>query len=360
MHRSLQRMVRSTWTDSGMRSATLRSNSHSVSSGIVKHFQDVRGFGPPFEPPCPTSLPQASAVVSKTSWVRMSGGAYFRLPLCWGCCSRSRLSSTAVASYRCSWGEAETFSRPRRDSLSTKAVTSRSACTGSTSNSVQMRPTRELTGVLPSAPSQISVPTALRVFRVLSSARRITASPSYTRQAVRELRARYCSGTIDHLPEAGIETKGEVEARGRLDELARDIEHARRQLRVSGEEEDIREKPLERALWRDRFDGMSTAMVEKVDSPERGGPILPRARKLAPERGAVTACALVGEPHDGELVAQQRRVGREPRERRLAGPRGTGEEMRPPVPDEARRVHDQPVNIDERERVQDSQEAVDR
>src|SRR5258708_1705446 len=223
-----------------------------------------------------------------------------------------------------------------------------------------MRPTRALTGVLPSAPSQLSVPTALRVFRVLSSASRTTARPSYTRQAVRELRARYCSGTIDHLPEAGIQTKGEIEARDRLDELARDVEHARGQLRVSGEEEDIREKPLERAPWRDRFDGMSAAMVEKVDTPERGGPILPRARELAPERGAVTACTPVGEPHDGELVAQQRRVGREPRERRLAGPRGAGEKMRPSVSDEAGRVHDEPVSIEERERVQDSQEAVDR
>src|SRR5260370_8725224 len=108
-----------------------------------------------------------------------------------------------------------------------------------------MRPTRALTGVLPSAPSQISVPTALRVFRVLSSASRTTASPSYTRQAVRDLRARYCSGTIDHLPEAGIQTKGEIKARDRLADLARDVEHARGQLRVSGDDEDIRKKPLE-------------------------------------------------------------------------------------------------------------------
>src|SRR5207249_10667211 len=100
-----------------------------------------------------------------------------------------------------------------------------------------MRPTRELTGVLPSAPSQISVPTALRVFRVLSSARRITASPSYTRQAVREFRARYCSGTIDHLPEAGIETEGKVEARHALDEVRRDRQHPPRQLRAAGREE---------------------------------------------------------------------------------------------------------------------------
>src|SRR5207247_2057887 len=146
-----------------------------------------------------------------------------------------------------------------------------------------MRPTRELTGVLPSAPSQISVPTALRVFRVLSSASGITASASYTRPAVREFRARYCCGTIP-----------------------------------------------------------------------------PRTREPAPDRGAVTAWTPVGEPHDGELSAQQRRIGREPGERRLAGPRGAGEEMRPAVPDEAGRVHDEPVSFDERERVQDSQEAVDR
>jgi hypothetical protein len=69
------------WTDSGMRSATLRWNSHSVSSSIVRHDQDSRGLGPHFAPPCPTRLPQASAVVSKTSWVVISGGAYFRLLL---------------------------------------------------------------------------------------------------------------------------------------------------------------------------------------------------------------------------------------------------------------------------------------
>src|SRR5258708_13920524 len=169
-----------------------------------------------------------------------------------------------------------------------------------------MRPTRALTGVLPSGPAQTSVPAALRVVRVVSWAGRTTALPSYARQAVRELRARYCSGTIDHLPEAGIQTKGEIEARDRLDELARDVEHARGQLRVSGEEEDIREKPLERAPWRDRFDGMSAAMAEKVDTPERGGPILPRARELAPERGAVTPCTPVGEPHDGDLLPHHR------------------------------------------------------
>src|SRR2546422_4676936 len=101
MHRSLQRMVRSTWTDSGMRSATLRSNSHSVSSGIVQHFQDVRGFGPHFEPPCPMSLPQASAVVSKTSWVVISGGEYLRLLLFWErwSCSRDRKSTRLNSSH---------------------------------------------------------------------------------------------------------------------------------------------------------------------------------------------------------------------------------------------------------------------
>src|SRR6266446_1441833 len=93
MHRSLHRIVRSMWTDSGMRSATLLWNSHSVSSGMVPHAQDSLGFGPHFEPPCPTSLPHASAVVSKTSWVMISGGEYFRFLLCSGRWLRSRESS---------------------------------------------------------------------------------------------------------------------------------------------------------------------------------------------------------------------------------------------------------------------------
>src|SRR5438309_6234892 len=60
--------------------------------------------------------------------------------------------------------------------------------------------------------------------------------------------------------------------------------------------------PLERAPWRDRFDGMSATMVEKADSAERGGPILPRARELAPERGAVTACTRSEERRVGKSV----------------------------------------------------------
>src|SRR6266404_6663062 len=98
MQRSLQRIVRSTWTESGIRNASVFCDNHSVRSGIARRLHESRGFAPHFAPPCPTFFPHASAVVSQTSWVRLSGGAYLRLLLFSGCCSRSRLSSTVVAS----------------------------------------------------------------------------------------------------------------------------------------------------------------------------------------------------------------------------------------------------------------------
>jgi len=72
----------------------------------------------------------------------------------------------------------ETVKSPRALSFAMKSVVSRRARSGSTSNSSQIRATMALAGVLPSADSQISVPTAFRVFSVLLSGQRMTTSPS--------------------------------------------------------------------------------------------------------------------------------------------------------------------------------------
>src|SRR5436309_383575 len=77
MQRSLQRMVRSMWTESGMRRPTLFWNSQPVRSGIAR----AQDLGKAPQPPPPATFMQARAVVSKTSWLRISGGSYFRLPL---------------------------------------------------------------------------------------------------------------------------------------------------------------------------------------------------------------------------------------------------------------------------------------
>src|SRR5712691_5735633 len=241
-----------------------------------------------------------------------------------------------------------------------KAVASRSAWAGSTSNSSQIRATMAPNGVLPSAASQISVPTAFRVFRVLSSARRITASPSYTRQAVWGLRATQGSGTLDDLPEAGVEAEGEVEARDRLHEVGRNAQHSRRQLRLPGEEQDVREEPLKGLPGLDGVEGMSAAMVEEVDPAERGGTILPHSRELARERRPVTAGTLVKDPHDGKLVAQQGGVGGEAGDSCLPASRRTAKQMRPPPPDQARGVHHEPTDLEKRQGVDDPKEGIDR
>src|SRR5260370_15581950 len=167
-----------------------------------------------------------------------------------------------------------------------------------------MRPTGALRGVWPSAPSQIRVRPVFSVWRVLSSASRITASPSYRRQAVREFRARYCSGTVDHLPEAGIEPKGKVEARHGLDEIGCDLEHLRRQIAIPGEEQDVREQSLERLPRRDCLDRMPTAVVQKIDSAEWAGAVVPCSRELPPERRSIASRPPVLHPHHGDLVAQ--------------------------------------------------------
>src|SRR3989454_11749294 len=205
-------------------------------------------------------------------------------------------------------------------------------------------------GVWPSAPSQISVPTGFRVLRVLSSARRITASPSYTRQAVREFRARYCSGTIDHLPEAGIGPKAKINRANHVDEVSGDLEYLRRQPRISGEEQDVREQSLERLPRRDGVDGMPAAVTQEIDAPEPGGAVVPGPRELPPERRSVAVRLPLGNSHDGELIAQQGHVCRQSRERRLAAARGTGEEMGPAASDQAGGMHDEATRLDERER----------
>ena len=100
--------------------------------------------------------------------------------------------------------------------------------------------------------------------------------------------------------------------------------------------------------------------MEKVDPRQRGGTILARSSEVAPERRPVTACALVRHPHDGELVAQQRRILGEPCDRSLPASRGTAEEIRVAVPDQARRVDDKALGLHQREGIHDPQEGVDR
>src|SRR6266480_3182658 len=119
---------------------------------------------------------------------------------------------------------------------------------------------------------------------------------------------------VDDLPETGVEAKREVEARNGLDEIGRDAQHARRQVRLPGEEQDVREDALEGLLRLEGIDRVPAAMMKKVDARQRGSAILARSSKVAPERRPMTACVLVRHPHDGELVAQQRRVLGEPRD----------------------------------------------
>src|SRR2546425_7158445 len=196
-------------------------------------------------------------------------------------------------------------------------MTSRSASAGSTSNSAQTRSTMALTGVRPSAASHTTVGRGLGVLGVWSRPGRITASPSYTRQATRELRAGYCSGTVDDLPEAGIAAKGKIEARDGLDEVGGDIEHPRHELSIPGEEQDVGQQPLDGLPRHHAVERMPSAMMEKINPGEARGTIVSGSREFAPERRPVAASAPLGNPHDGELVAQQGRVGREPRHGRL-------------------------------------------
>src|SRR5256714_14909768 len=46
----------------------------------VRHRARAQDLGKAPQPPPPPTFMQARAVVSKTSWLRISGGSYFRLP----------------------------------------------------------------------------------------------------------------------------------------------------------------------------------------------------------------------------------------------------------------------------------------
>src|SRR5437899_11021241 len=100
-------------------------------------------------------------------------------------------------------------------------------------------------------------------------------------------------------------------------------------------------------------------MTEEVDPDEPGGAIRSRERELSPERSAETDGGPPGRSHDRQLVAEQGRVRGESRDGRLAAPRRPAEQIRPAVPDEAGGVHDQPVRLDERQGVEDPDEALE-
>src|SRR5437879_9035039 len=67
----------------------------------------------------------------------------------------------------------------------------------------------------------------------------------------------------------------------------------------------------------------------------------------------------LGDSHNGQLVAQERGVRGESRDGRLAASRRPAEQIRPPIPDEACGVQDEPASLDKCQGVEDPQEAVD-
>src|SRR2546421_7800384 len=177
MQRSLQRMVRSMWTESGMWSATLFWKSRSMRSGI--ELRSVRLFVRDADATLGGEFPARQRRGLEHLLAHDLGGLVFPLALL--ILTRVPLLLTRVchvASCAPFRGVSDTITRLRSQSFSMKPVASRSACARSTSNASQMRPTTALTGVVPSAASQINVPTAFSVLSELFSGRRITASPS--------------------------------------------------------------------------------------------------------------------------------------------------------------------------------------
>src|ERR1035437_4526517 len=105
-----------------------------------------------------------------------------------------RLSGDAEESIS---GLSDTSRMPCWESSSAKRSAPRCACSGSTSNSWQILPTRVSDrGVLPSAACQITEATSLRVKKVESAVDITIISPPNRRPAIAELRAMYLSAIM--------------------------------------------------------------------------------------------------------------------------------------------------------------------
>src|SRR5215475_3549136 len=173
-------MVRSTWTDSGMAAATLRSTICSLRAPIDRSGR-LRARVALAALPLVLGAGQGGGL---EDLLAHDGRRLVRTP---GrlCCGPGLVHG--VLPHAAGDGVVSTVSRPRWHSESTKTAASRAAVAWSTSKVSHTRVMIVASAVRPSADSQISVPTAFSVCSVLSSGETITASPSYTRQAARAL-----------------------------------------------------------------------------------------------------------------------------------------------------------------------------
>ena len=160
----------------------------------------------------------------------------------------------------------------------------------------------------------------------------------------------------------GSGRKAEVEAGDRLDEMRRRCSSTRAvRLNVAGEEHHVGQEPLESLARRQGLDDVPGAMTEEVDAGQGRRPVLARRARARPRR----ACRRQRTSPATALTMDSSSLSTSPPVDSRASvvfplPERPAEEIGPLVADQAGRVDDQPVPLDEGQRIEDAHEAVDR